>query len=447
MVNDDIPWLIQRLRKSKSRKLQVVLAKLIAKTFDWRNISELNRVLEACQKNPILAEELAWLIEPVDLDSPEARKMKADYLQRQKVQARNKNRPPLKPSPVKRITFLLEMCESGKTEAWWRLNMDMTLEPDSTHYGDERESDLTVLPGWRDADTTTRARIVEGGRRYILEQEPRIDEWLGKNTFHRPAFAGYRALRLLFQETPDLISTIPAEIWKKWAPVIVAYPTSSGDEGREAQRKLVKLAYQHAPKETIETVILLIDKENREHSSIFVADIIKDCWDGRLADALLKKAKDACLEPDCMGSLLGDLIDHGVNEAASFLKSLIPLAVSPEKESRGKAVIAARILMTQAEDAGWSVVWPALQQHREFGHEVISTISHGPGRRETRIGERLSEDALADLYIWLERHYPHKEDPKQDGGGWVGPRESIAEWRDSILRSLQERGKIGRAHV
>ena len=438
--NDDVPWLIQRLERSKSGKLQAVLAKLIVKAFDWRDVMQLNAVLEACENSRILAEELAWLIKPVDLDSPQARRMKTNYLQRQKIDARNKGQPPLKPSPAKRIVSLLEAFESGKTEAWWRLNMEMTLERDSTHYGDELESDLTMLPGWRDADTATRARIIEAGRRYLLEQEPRIDQWLDKNIFGRPAFAGYRALRLLFQETPNLIFAIPEKIWKKWAPVTVAYPTSSADERREAQRRLVKLAYQYAPKETIETLIVLIDKENRDHGSIFVTGVIKDCWDARLADALLKKAKDPHLKPDSMGSLLGDLSDRGVNEAVSFLKSLIHLAVSPEEESRAKAVVAARILMTQAEDAGWPVVWPALQKHREFAHDVISTISHGPGRRETRIGERLSEDALADLYIWLEQHYPHKEDPKQDGGGWVSPRESIAGWRDSILRSLQERG-------
>ena len=44
--------------------------------------------------------------------------------------------------------------------AWWKLNLEMTLESDSKYYGSDLIADLTTLPGWRDADDGTRARIV-----------------------------------------------------------------------------------------------------------------------------------------------------------------------------------------------------------------------------------------------------------------------------------------------
>jgi len=438
-LSRDVPWMIECLKAVESKDAQQAWTQLIAKAFDWREPGQLDVVFPATQDCPILGEAFAWLFEPVELGSPKAQKMKADYEKTQEWERHHQNRPPLDPSPAERIASLLNAFESGDSAAWWHLNMDMTLEPNSTHYGDEFESDLTVLPGWKAADASTRERIVEAAKRYVLEGEPESHKWLGKNILHRPALAGYRALRLLLQEPPGLIRVIPSEVWKKWAPIILAYPTSSA-EAQATQRTLVKMAYQHAPDEIIKTLLLLIDKENREHSAIFVTNAVEDCWDERLANALLTKVKDQTLKPDCMRSLLGDLFDHGVAEAKSFAESLIPLPPPLNGEERAKVIVAARALMNYADDAGWSVVWPAIQQDAEFGREIIEGVAHRSDRDASTIGPRLTEDQLADFYIWLVRQYPYAEDPKHEGGHWVGPRESIAHFKNSVLEQLKRRG-------
>ncbi|MEA1909107.1 MAG: hypothetical protein U9N43_08790, partial [Euryarchaeota archaeon] len=349
------------------------------------------------------------------------------------------DRPILDPPPAKRIAFLLDECESGNLSAWWRLNMEMTLEPDSTIYRDELKSDLTVLPGWNVADAATKARIVETAKRYVLEQDPKTQEWLGKNTIYRPAFAGYRALRLLLQEAPDFISTRPTDVWKRWAPIILAYPTSSGIGNEKPHHELVKLAYGHAPDDIIRALLAMIDKQNEEHDHIFITRKVECCWDDRLADALLNKAKDEKLKPECMGSLLGDLLNHNVDEANVFAESLVHLPLPPSEDGRNRAIAAARVLMIHAKDAGWSVVGPVIRDDTEFGREVISAVAHNA----ESIGKRLTEDQLADLYVWLVRQYPHAEDPKHDDvhiAYIVEPRENVADFRDSILRHLKERG-------
>jgi hypothetical protein len=53
---------------------------------------------------------------------------------------------------------------------------------------------------------------------------------------------------------------------------------------------------------------------------------------------------------------------------------------------------------------------------------------------------QMREDQLADFYIWLVCQYPHAEDPRYEGVHSVGPRESIADFRDTLLRYLKERG-------
>lgn len=241
------------------------------------------------------------------------------------------------------------------------------------------------------------------------------------------------------QEDPSFISTISANVWKKWAPIILAYPElSDTKEEEDIHQNLVKIAYKHASSEIIQTLMILIDKECEKHNRIYITDKIKGCWDANMAKALLTKAKDKNLKPACMGSLLGVLIDNKIEGARSFAESLITLLSHCSGKERSRAIFAASVLITRAEDAGWSVVWPAIQQDTDFGREVITFVAHDGDLHN--IGKRFIEDKLSDLYIWLVRQYPHDEDPKHEEGYWVGPKESVVKFRDSILSHLKQRG-------
>lgn len=440
VLNKDVSWMIERLQVSESEKDQRVWTQLITRTFDLNEPGQFEAVYDASQSIPILAEALSWLLKPIELNSPEAEKMKTDYLKRQELQKRAKDRPPLDPPPAERVSNLLDECESGNIAAWWRLNMEMTLEPNSRYYENEHVSNLTALAGWKAADSITKVRIVETAKRYLFEQDPNTKEWLGKNIIHRPAYAGYRALRLLLQEAPDFLSGIPSDVWKKWAPITLAYRITGGKEDEEDQQKLINMAYKHAPEEIIYTLVVLVDKEDKELGEIYIIRKVEGCWDERLANALLAKVKDNKLKPGSIGSLLSILLDHNVKEAKQFAESCVPLLPPSSVDERSRAIIIASVLMAHAEDAGWSVVWPAIQQDIEFGREMISMVAHRYHRLTSKFEERLSEEHLADLFIWLVHQYPHSEDPKHEGAYTVGPRDSIAHFRDGILENLKQRG-------
>lgn len=440
LLSKDIPWMIERLKTSRSEKSKRAWAQLINRLFDWRKLEYFDAIFSASKSSPILAETLAWILEPVDLISPKAQKMKYDYLMSQKLQKWQQDRPPLKPPPSERIAILLDECENNNLAAWWHLNREMTLESNSTSYGDELESNLKLLPGWKISDIETRARIVKAAKRYVLDQDPETHKWLGTDIFYRPAIAGYKALRLLVQDAPSFISTIPVDVWKRWAPIILGYPTSSGVGGEEPHQELARIAYQHAPHEIIKSLILMIAKECSEVGHIFITRKVESCWDNKMANALLKKAKDKKLKPKCMGSLLSSLLTHKVDEAKKFAESLVPIPPPSGEDQRSRAIVAAHMLINYADDAGWSVVWPAIQQDVEFGKSVLSLVAHAPDEPTMSIMKLLNEDQLADLYIWLVHQYPYAEDPKDEGANFVGPRESVAMWRDNILWHLKARG-------
>ena len=475
----DVYWMIERLKSPQeyeSEKIQHHWAALIEYAFDRRDTEQLNSILTACEENNILADKFAWLIEPIELDSPKAKKMRERYLETKELLKKRNNRPQLDPPPAERIALLIDEFESGNTSAWWRLNMEMTLKPDSTHYGNEYESDLTSFPGWDEADVTTRLRIIAAAKRYLREGNPETERWLGTSgLLYRPAFAGYRAFRLILQEEPEFISTVPASVWEKWAPIILAHPSSFGVEDSTVQKELVKNAYLHAPDEIIKTLIILTDEQNIRYDKIYIMYVLEgigDYWDEKLAESLLNKAKDESLKPECMGDLLSLLLDHNVEGAKAFSKSILrsyqkfrqykfasfnfletqifqcfselwDSILYENKKMRSRAVIAASVLMSHADDAGWSVVWPAIEKDIVFGQDVIFGIETTSGIRSIRTMKRFKEDELASLYIWVFRQYnqfQHKENTENVHAHFVTPGESIFSWSYSILNHLKERG-------
>ena len=440
VTSEDVPWTVERLVAEDTPERQDIWIELITRAFDCGKPQHLDAIFAASKRSSTCAKAFASILEPVPLNSPQAQRMRERYLKMQEWQEQPDAPPALEPLPSERVAQLLDQFETGNLAAWWRLNMEMTLESRSTHYGSDLEPDLTTLPGWTASDDPTRARIVDAAKRYILEQEPDTNQWLGTNSIHRPAFAGYRALQLLLMEDTDSLANIPLHVWRRWAPMVLAYPTPSSSRPESVQKELVAKAYHQAPNAIIQTLGLLIDAENKGDEHIFITRKVENCWDHQLANALLEKAQDPELKPECMGYLLRDLLDHGFDPARDFAEQMIPSPPPTDSGPRSRALVSARALLERTEDAGWATVWPAVQQDAEFGRTLVLSVVSGPERRQGKIPERLREDQLEDIYIWLARQFPHAEDPQHEGAHFVGPREAVAGWRDHILRHLQARG-------
>lgn len=247
----------------------------------------------------------------------------------------------------------------------------------------------------------------------------------------------------MLQEAPDSLTTLDTDVWRKWTPIILTYPITSGagEEKYSAHRALILLTYRHAPETVIKCVLALIDGANEKDKHFWLERKFDDCWDERLAQALLAKAQDTTLKPGCVDQLLSELLKHVTPGAQAYAESLVTMPLI-DGVARERAVVAARQLMSHAPDAGWSVVWGTMQDDAEFGREVSEALEYILREGEGSFFEKLSEDQIADYYVWLSRQYPHAEDPVFAGAHFIEPRESIANWRDALLRYLKERGTV-----
>ncbi len=448
VLDQDFPWLIECLQTSQTKQTQQIWAKLIWGKFRCNEIKFINAVLLASQTNPILREQFASLIEAVELDSLEARQDKKRYLEAQESNNQNK-KTLLDPPPKERILEFLCKIEAGDFGWWPSLCYEMTLKADSIYDGDPFESSLTTLPGWLEADDLTRERILKAAKLYLSQGTPENQAWLGTNQLPCSAIGGYQALRLLLQEAPNLISTLSPEEWQKWTAIIIKYPNWGQTEDEEYRQELVKKAYQNAPIEFIRVLIFLIDKDNQDGNSVDLNHFINNCWDERLAAAFFNKVQDTALIVKNIEILLKELLSHKVDEAKTFAESLISSPLPSSGEIRERAIAAARALILYAEDAGWPTIWPAIQQDPEFGRKIIETVSYIVGY-EGNLEQRLKEEDVANLYIFMTKQYPDSEKKKQGSSEdkkltgieayAVTAKDSIKTWRNYIPQRLEERG-------
>lgn len=370
------------------------------------------------------------------MDSEQAQKMKTSYEEEQEW-VRRKDRPPLSPPPAERVARLLEACEKSNVDAWCRLTRELSLEPTSAHYGSSFEWDLMKLPGWLSADEATRERIVMAAERFILSHAPDPADWLGTGQFSLSVLSGYGALALLFKMKPAVLLVLTSAQIEKWCPIILAFPFSVDDSDRAVKDELLKLAYRKSPLPVLEAAKILLDKEIEKGETIGTATELNGIWDDEITKLLLGYAKARATKPKSMSSLLSVLFSHDNMDAQSFASSLIPIPPPAGDPARALAVAAAQTLMFDTKDVGWPIVWPAMQVDEDFGRQVLLSI----GRDYESIGLRLNEDQLADLYVWLTRHF---QPPSHTIGEahLVGPIDHIDMWRNAIIQLLTHRGSF-----
>lgn len=243
----------------------------------------------------------------------------------------------------------------------------------------------------------------------------------------------YKTLQLLMQEAHDFVPKLPADCWKELIPAILTW---SNPADIKIDHALVIMTYQLTPSSLIEATLLLIDRENEQTGDISITQKISACWDECLAHTLLEKVKDNTLKPGSIERLLRDLLQHHVEDARVFALSLVSSPLTDENE-REKAVVAAKILLMYAEDAGWSTIWPLIQSDDDFGMKLVTKVAYSSSGWAP---PQLTEDQLADLYIWLVRHYPPTQYPILLETSFAGVADGIALWRDTLIGSLKERG-------
>ncbi len=444
-AHPDVRWLIEQTAEASSLRHHVAYAKLIRYQLPRPDPEQFDAIYIASISSEALRKEYSYLLEPVALDSERAVIMRRDHLRDCEWREREAVRTQPSPGdPSAQALRHLTDFEAGNLEAWVRLNRYFLSHSNGFSDSDDFEADLTTCKGWVDAEEPIRFRILEAAIDYVLRATPDIGACVHANVIDHGAYAGYRALRLLASERPAALHSLPSAVWRMWAPLCIAFPTTNAGPGWLQHKELAAEAYRHSPDTVIETLVTQIDKQNGEHGHLFVLYTVDSFLDARIAGALANRLRDPTLTPQALKDILRRLLVRQDEEfrphrlcGITFAEGLVR-NFAERGTDRDKALAAAHSLMTQGQGGGWGVVWAVIQQDSDFGRELIDLVSSG-ARDASSTLEPLAEKDLADLFLWLIHEYP-TEDVSSDAG-------SAVHWRSDVLRAIQFRGTEAAIHA
>lgn len=449
IISDDIPWLLEKVKKARSKELARKWARLVGFVCNYDNPELCEQILGFAVSSEILREELG--LNPVELKSEEASKLKkyfADAEQWQKELKQQKSPKKLKPPPSERIQHCLQKIENGKIDFWIALCDELSLEDTSERYEPDKccQLDVTKLPGWVNSDKETKERIIDVAEKFLKENPADPLKWIRKpSSWTYKDIAPNKAFCVLKQVDINRCRDLPVETWSKWTPALIGI-SLFGDSDKREGHELVKIAYEKCPDTFISALQQQIDAENAKGNTISVHEKLKLCWDERLCDAVLEKVRQPYIkrgEFNSFRNLLACLVERNHQSAIEYAKSLIKREWTQDTEEGKKMLDAAIVLMENTDDACWDVIWPAITGNPEFGRELLQEYaSFNHIRQLGKLAEHVDVDKLGKLHIWLEHEFPRSEDPQHDGAHAVGNREAIAQFRDDLLRVLENTGTV-----
>lgn len=426
----DFDWLLARITEGVSPVSIVVEARILSRLLGKISDRQATSLWHACESIPALKSECGALFDPVPLDSELARTLRENWKWEKETPA------PLDPPPKQRIDRDLQRLETGEMAGWVDLTFDLTLEPTSSHYNMDLDPDLTNTPGWKQSGTDTKSRILSAALRYLGDAI--LDNgWFSTSTIPYTATSGFQALALLETAQDKRLDSLPSSAWTKWVPILLRYP-SNRTTTKQIQQTLLRRAHAVVPDQVIDRVLQRIDIDNDAGGYLILSPEIELLWNERLGTAILEKVRGSRLKSTVMGSLLGILLSHDIAGARELAESIasLPLFEGGQPQQRPLAAILA--LLNNTADADWPVVWSTIQGNTDAGRAIIESVAYANFGNNYFI-EKLSEDNLADLYVWMVRTYPHNQFALGAGFGFIGAARSATILRDSILEHLKAR--------
>lgn len=438
----DFVWAIERAAAAENEDAAKAWAELAGWIFDARVPNAVEAIAALREYSRTVASQLGPLVDPIDLDSDLADRLRqqlADRMKWEQEAEEGKNPPPVDPPPPVRVEEALQASEAGNAEAWWVAARELELEPHDQFYERELEPDVTSLPGWLNAAPGIRERLLAAAERYLEATDGCGVDWLGGRSTPGAAIWGYKAILLLRKECKNRFDALTSDAWSKWAASVVDHHSTSTANAQLAalDEDIAKTCLELAPDAVAACLVTYCRNSDGAERAYIEPAFLGRCWNAITERALCSVLEEGTVSGDAAGRILNSLIERG--SLAGRCIAATRVAESATTEGDATRVAAAASLLRAADEEAWSIVWPYVAADSDFGRQVLPRVAmHGPSN--STLALRLDEDHVADLYIFLERHFSHESDGDRSGFRFVGPNDAVREYRDATLRVLTNRG-------
>ncbi len=331
LSSSDIPWLLGELSGTQDARVRRVIAEVISRRLDGRDVDTFDAVKEASSSDPDLLAAIAPLVQQVLLPSAEADRMKAHHDMAN--QRHQRSRPAL---PVS--TRLSEILARSSGDDMFAQIYWLLVHSNGSNRGQS-------LPGWPEIPPAIRTRILSAASGYLRTRPPTPEgEWWKEGSFTVGLLAGTCALRLLAECSPISLDLLSDGDWSFWTKVILADAVTGDVATRSA---IVARAYERARGAFLSAFSDIVDGEARRCQQVLVVPNIGSVWGEDLAAILHSKLADGAVHPKSFRDILSKLLSTGDAKAKLVAHTAATRDIPRDGDARLKAVYAAAELMTQ----------------------------------------------------------------------------------------------------
>lgn len=437
---DDFKWLLERAcdasRPMEERKRYLKFAQV----SPWEQRSDnVDAWLAVRDVEPV--KSILGCPTVVELDSAEAEQLRQEWRLTRMPRKRPKQTR-LEQAPHERVLIVLESAETKDPRFFFNVCNELALDPTSTHYQYERF--LARTPGWRDAETATRVRIVDAGKRLLTSD---VDE--PESCRERPLSSrspGCMAGLFLVQESdPEWLAARPWEWWERWCWYILRElcPWRHG-EPEEPKAALFQRLLLAAPT-AVREELLRLTTDTTEGAESLLNDLLRLTGqrnvDG-LDASLCRKLEANEVAPVHIAAVAQFVLARQPETARAICERL--LAQDESNGDNSPASSAAVALLFECPSEAWPAVKQFMRRNNGQGRRVVGRFTHQSRLRNTdpdapALLDRMTAAQLGEFAAVLLDLFPPENDPERDGAYFAGPDDSARDLRVSLINTLGSR--------
>jgi hypothetical protein len=461
-IEDDQSWLLEELPKIQLEARERWLT-FSRSTYDINQVATLEELLNLSKLYPEVADAFRYDLMSVDLDSEQARKLRAQWQSGLPYRAREK-RERISPTPIERITEALDEFEKGKIECWCQLSSDLRLSEFGKYEFDWWKPDIREFPVWDKCSTDLKTRICAAAVIYLERYELDLEKWVERQTFSQAEYAYYQALVLCFREDRSKLDFLATEATAKCAGLALYVSNDSSGYEAELGAELREHFYCRTPSDVLYWASKLMHRE-LTNNQVFVTYKLESLWDESVSKLVLWFSKNTRFSQRVRGILLRQVLSHGYEKAFTYSRELVLNhlnlngkgigrnfrrgLVGRRRRPRRTGRVSERIervmaahalggLMLHSVDSEWEIVEKALSKDQIIATRALEIYIYSRVDRDlANYGRKLTLAQAKTLFTLLAGAYPHSDDPEI---GEVTTRREIARFRDSLITTIVNMG-------
>ncbi|QDS89075.1 hypothetical protein EC9_32720 [Rosistilla ulvae] len=440
---EDFGWLIQRaLDESLDDDVRLRYAEFTSFTPWLDNVDCLEIWLTNRQSEPVAT--VLNLPLYVELGSEEAERQRQQY---ERIHGRGGRDDgyTLDPPPADRVVQSLSVAATQSPLSFRGVCRNLSLETRSRHYGCERF--LTVTPGWNEATSDTREKVVAAAKAYLLCSENDDPARIRKVPLNAIDTTAIAAFWLVQEMDPDWLESQPDEWWSRWAWFILReqHLYLSG-EPNEPKYELFRRLHSHVSgsvREEIRRLAVGTFRKQIESAQSLLSSVLQLCApieDPLLDRILCDRIRSQNITRYSLRDVAQFVLRRRLDDAASAISERVSKTSNCDADKEECELVIA--LFLERCDTHWGEVSGFLNRNPEAAQVLLAEFASGSGRRfrdeEYEFLNNTSPIVIGHLAEFLFDYYPPDSDPQHDGAHYVSRDDEARTLRDRLVSWLSD---------